>query len=81
MPSAIAAFKEYLNAYLRPTDKETAAIGPGLAIQPPPPSPSLLSRCLHGVLSFEAQLMEKLKLDLPFGHSLALVARRPSDPV
>ena len=76
VPSAIAMVKEYL----RPTDQATAAIGPGLAIQPPPPSPSLLSRCMHGVLSFEAQLMGKLKLDLPFGHSLALVARRPANP-
>lgn len=76
-PGAIAMLKEYLGTYARSRAKKTAAIGPGLAIQPPSPRPSLSSSIMHSVMKFEAWLIGALQMDLPFGHSSGFIARRP----
>lgn len=79
IPSVLAMIKEYISVYLRRTPQKTAASGPSLTIKPPKPNSSLLSRLMHRILRFEAWLIGTFKLDLPFGHSLALVARRPNN--
>lgn len=76
IPSIPGTLKEYFRTYVRSQAQKTAAIGPGLAIQPPPPKPSLFSRLMHSALKFEAWLLG-MNLDLPFGHSSGYVAYRP----
>jgi 2-polyprenyl-3-methyl-5-hydroxy-6-metoxy-1,4-benzoquinol methylase len=75
IPSIPATIKEYLRA-AKPEQHQTAAIGPGLAIQPPLPRPSFSSSLMYGTMKFEAWLIGSLHLDLPFGHSSGFVARR-----
>ncbi len=53
---------------------ETRAIGPGLAIQLP--RSARLNRLLLAVLKGEAALINGAGVSLPFGHSLALLARK-----
>jgi ubiquinone/menaquinone biosynthesis C-methylase UbiE len=77
LPGALAAVREYLSAYSRPKPHNTAPIGPGLAIRPYSPKLLWLNHMMHSVLVFEAWLIDKLHLDLPFGHSSGFVARRP----
>jgi SAM-dependent methyltransferase len=67
--STWAMLKEYAAANRPPA----AAIGPGLAIRQPR-SPAINSLC-YSILRVEAWLMKWI--DLPFGHSLAVVARKP----
>lgn len=74
-PSILTMLKEYLKFYTRPSTHKTAAIGPGLSIKPPSPQVSWLTRIRHGVLRFEAWLISRLHLNLPFGHSSGFVAR------
>lgn len=61
--------------------QQAAAIGPGLAIRPYPPQLAWLNRILYGVLVAEAALLGTLRLSLPFGHSIACVARRTDAPI
>ncbi len=75
IPSIPATIKEYIRAS-QPEQHTTAAIGPGLAIQPPSPRPSLSGFIKHRMLKFEAWLLGSLHLDIPFGHSCGFVARR-----
>jgi ubiquinone/menaquinone biosynthesis C-methylase UbiE len=77
IPSIPVTLKEYISS-ARPEQHQTAAIGPGLAIKPPEPRPSLASSLKHRILKFEAWLLGSLHLDLPFGHSCGFVARRHS---
>lgn len=53
----------------------TNPIGPGLSIRPP--RSAVVSRLLYGVLRFEAWLVGRLGLALPFGHSIVILGRKP----
>lgn len=53
------------------------ARGPALSIRPYPGWLGWLDRLLEGVLAVEALVVGRVGLDLPFGHSIAVVARRP----
>jgi ubiquinone/menaquinone biosynthesis C-methylase UbiE len=53
------------------------AIGPGLSIQLYPPDKAWLNQAIYRTLNFEAWLIGKAHLDLPFGHSTAVLARKP----
>jgi ubiquinone/menaquinone biosynthesis C-methylase UbiE len=67
--SGWALIKEYLN-----TNRVSPAIGPGLAIRMPPvPFNTLLRYLLLG----EAWLTTRLGLQLPFGHSIVVLAHKP----
>jgi SAM-dependent methyltransferase len=61
--------------------QQAAAIGPGLAIRPHPAHLAWLNRTLYGILALEAWLLGALSLSLPFGHSIACVARRTAEPL
>jgi SAM-dependent methyltransferase len=62
-----------LGEYRRLPATDTPAIGPGLAIQVP--RSRLKNRLMQGVLAVEATWVRYA--DLPFGHSLAIVAQKP----
>jgi len=64
-----AMLKEYAAANRPPS----AAIGPGLAIHQP--RSAAINAFCYAILRAEAGLMRRV--DLPFGHSLAVVARKP----
>ncbi|MCI0396168.1 MAG: class I SAM-dependent methyltransferase [Chloroflexi bacterium] len=53
---------------------QARAIGPGLAIRPP--RLAQLNRLLRGLLQAEAWLIGRLGLELPFGHSIVLLAHK-----
>lgn len=61
--------------------QQAAAIGPGLAIRPYPPHLDWLNRVLYTVLAAEAWLLRQAGVSLPFGHSIACVARRTDAPL
>ncbi|MBZ0299800.1 MAG: methyltransferase domain-containing protein [Anaerolineae bacterium] len=70
LPSVWAALVEYATS----RRNQTAAIGPGLAIRPQ--QGPFVSSLLRSELRLEAWLIGK-GVDLPFGHSLAILARKP----
>jgi len=72
LPSLWATLKEMI----RPAGEASRA-GPGLAIRMT--GNRCLAQALERVLRFEAWLVGRVGLDLPFGHSLAVVARK-SEP-
>lgn len=74
LPGAWAMLREYVRG-VQP--HATAASGPGLALRPYPRQLSWVDRVLHGVLRCEAWLVGALRLNLPFGHACAFVARQP----
>jgi 2-polyprenyl-3-methyl-5-hydroxy-6-metoxy-1,4-benzoquinol methylase len=55
--------------------KETAPIGPGLAIKPYSPAFAWLNPIMYGILALEAWLVGKTGIRLPFGHSSVYLAR------
>jgi len=71
LPAVWAMLRECLS----PTRHPTAPIGPGLSIRLP--RLAALNRLLHSVLGFEAYLIGRLGLELPFGHSIVILARKP----
>lgn len=77
LPSLWAAARELLTAERGPggRSERVPPEGPGLTIEPYPAGRRWLGALLYGVLAFEAALVGR-GLDLPFGHSTALVARR-----
>jgi SAM-dependent methyltransferase len=68
LPSIWAALREYLSG----SGRAASAEGPGLAIQLP--RSKLLNRLMLTVLTLESWLIGPLRLELPFGHSQAIVA-------
>ena len=82
--NAIPSIPTTIKEFIRTSQSEqhtTAAIGPGLAIQPPPPRPSLSSSLMYRIMKFEAWLLGSLHFNLPFGHSCGFVARRSSKAI
>ncbi len=75
LPSLPGMLKELF----RPSAGRSPASGPTLSIQMPPRSRAGTGEVLHAVLAVEAWWVGR-GLDLPFGHSLALVARKPAGP-
>ncbi len=71
IPGFWAMLREYTQAR-----RKVRAIGPGLSIQPYPPERAWLNRAIHGILAFESWIIGKARLDLPFGHSIAVLARK-----
>jgi len=59
---------------LQHSNPETPPIGPGLAIRMP--KISLINQLMHLILKTEAFAIGRLGIELPFGHSLALLARQ-----
>ncbi len=74
LPSVWAMAGEYTRAFTAKRAQQSKAIGPGLAIRPP--QPGVISAVLHGWLKVEAAVIG-LGVDLPFGHSQILLARKP----
>lgn len=72
LPSLWTILKQYFPGRI-PTSPPA---GPGLALRPHPPGLAWLGRLLHGVLQMEAAWVGRLGRDLPFGHSIAVVARK-----
>lgn len=72
LPGAWAMLRERTRA----RQQVAAAIGPGLAIHLYPPHLAWLNRVMHSVLAVEAWVLGAWRIDLPFGHSTAVVARR-----
>lgn len=66
-----------LRERLRRGPRTVAAIGPGLAIRSYSPRLAWLNRAMRNVLRFESWFLGRWRLDLPFGHSTAFVARQP----
>lgn len=73
LPSLPAAARELL----RPQDARVEPSGPRLTIRLPSGPRRWAGELLYAVLAAEAALV-RAGLDLPFGHSLALVASRPA---
>lgn len=71
IPGFWAMLKEYTQAR-----RKVRPIGPGLSIQLYPPERAWMNRAIHGVLAFESWIIGKARLDLPFGHSIAVLARK-----
>lgn len=76
LPGIWAMLKERWGRHPR----SSAAIGPGLAIRPYSSRMGWLNRLMRTVPRFEAWLIGRWNLNLPFGHSTAFVARRPVLP-
>jgi SAM-dependent methyltransferase len=72
LPSVWGMIGEYRRAWRRGAIFADA-IGPGLAMRGAPPAP--INALLHGVLFIEAALI-RWGIDLPFGHSQILLARK-----
>jgi SAM-dependent methyltransferase len=70
LPSIWAMAREYLTMRRR----KTAPIGPGLSIRPQ--RGGLVNNLLRNELRFEAWLIGR-GIDLPFGHSLAVLVHKP----
>ena len=73
LPSLWGMLREYLNSNPQPTK----AIGPGLTIQIP--RSKRLNEILFTHSRFEAWLIASLGLDMPFGHSLVVLAEKPME--
>ncbi|MFN8388649.1 MAG: hypothetical protein U0X92_19820, partial [Anaerolineales bacterium] len=71
IPGFWAKLREYAQAR-----RKVRAIGPGLSIQVHPPERAWLNQAIYRVLAFESWLIGKARLDLPFGHSIAVLARK-----
>ena len=71
IPGFWAMLREYAQAR-----RKVRAIGPGLSIQVHPPERAWLNQAIYRVLAFESWLIGKARLDLPFGHSIAVLARK-----
>jgi hypothetical protein len=72
LPSFWGWFKEYTTA----NQPKTKAIGPGLSIRMP--NSTLVNNLMLTILKIEAFVIGRLGIDLPFGHSLALLAQKVS---
>lgn len=73
--NAIPGFWAMLGEYTR-ASRKVRPIGPGLSIQLYPPEKAWLNRAIFRILAFEAWMIGKARLDLPFGHSIAVLARK-----
>jgi SAM-dependent methyltransferase len=73
IPSVWGMALEYIRAWRAKGKIGAKAIGPGLAIRPTPPP--LINRAFRAILQVEAALIG-LGVDLPFGHSQAILARK-----
>ncbi|MCC6500692.1 MAG: methyltransferase domain-containing protein [Anaerolineales bacterium] len=74
--NAIPGFWAMLREYAQAGHHKVRAIGPGLSIKPYPPEKAWLNRAIYRVLAFEAWLIGKVGVNLPFGHSTAVVSRK-----
>ncbi len=70
--SAWAMLKEYLAA-----SRQTAPIGPGLSIRLP--RFAVVNKMLRGLMMMEATLIGPLGWQLPFGHSIVILACKPQE--
>jgi ubiquinone/menaquinone biosynthesis C-methylase UbiE len=73
LPGAWAMLREYCRGAL---PHPTPASGPGLSLCPYPRQWLWLNKVMQGVLQMEAWLVGPLRLNLPFGHAAAFVARK-----
>lgn len=74
--NAIPGFWAMLREYSQISRRQVRAIGPGLSIQLHPPERAWLNKAIYRTLAFEAWMIGKAHLDLPFGHSTAVLARK-----
>lgn len=74
--NAIPGFWAMLKEFAQGGRHKVRSIGPGLSIQPYPPEKAWLNQAIHRTLAFEAWMIGKANLDLPFGHSTAVLARK-----
>lgn len=72
LPSLAAMLREYTQANRR----KVRAIGPGLSITLYPPEKAWMNRVVYHTLAFEAWMIGKARMNLPFGHSTAVLARK-----
>lgn len=73
LPGVWAMVREYLDGA---QSRTTAASGPGLALRLDARQGAWLNTVLQGVLRMEAWLVGPVRLNLPFGHAAAFVARK-----
>jgi len=74
--NAIPGFWGMLREYAQGGRHKVRAIGPGLSIQVYSPEKAWLNRAIYGTLAFEAWMIGKAHINLPFGHSTAVLARK-----
>jgi SAM-dependent methyltransferase len=74
--NAIPGFWAMLKEYAQGGRHKVRSIGPGLSIQPYPPEKAWLNQAIRCTLAFEAWMIGKAHLNLPFGHSIAVLARK-----
>jgi SAM-dependent methyltransferase len=74
--NALPGFWAMLREYAQASRHKVRAIGPGLSIQLYPPEKAWLNRAIYRTLAFEAWMIGKVRLNLPFGHSTAVLARK-----
>ena len=74
--NAIPGFWAMLREYSQIGHRKVRAIGPGLSIQLHPPEKAWLNQAIYRTLAFEAWMIRKAHLNLPFGHSTAVLARK-----
>jgi SAM-dependent methyltransferase len=74
--NAIPGFWGMLQEYAQASRRKVRAIGPGLSIQLYPPEKAWLNRAIYRTLAIEAWMIGWARLNLPFGHSTAVLARK-----
>ena len=74
--NAIPGFWAMLREYAQAGRRQVRAIGPGLSIQLHPPERAWVNRAIYRTLAIEAWMIGKAGVNLPFGHSTAILARK-----
>lgn len=74
--NAIPGFWGMVREYVQTSRHKVRAIGPGLSIQVYPPEKAWLNKAIYRILAFEAWMIGKARINLPFGHSTAVVSRK-----
>jgi SAM-dependent methyltransferase len=74
--NAIPGFWAMLREYAQTSRRKERAIGPGLSIQLYPAEKAWLNRAIYRTLALEAWMIGKAHINLPFGHSTAVLARK-----
>ena len=74
--NAIPGLWGMVREYVQTSRRKVRAIGPGLSIQVYPPEKAWLNKAIYRILVFEAWLIGKARISLPFGHSTAVVSRK-----
>jgi len=74
--NALPGFWGMLREYAQASRRKVRAIGPGLSIQIYPPEKAWLNRAIYRTLAIEAWMIGAARLNLPFGHSTAVLARK-----